>query len=396
MSKNNLNYVKKDLPGKVGTYGALLLFAGLILGVFAFFTNFDRALFSYLNVFMFLVTIGAGSLWLVALEYLVGADWSTPFRRISEFLSSVLPICLILSIPLLFGMHDIFHWTHGEVVAEDEILKGKSPYLNTSFFIIRVIAVFLIWTIFWLILTRNSRKQDETRDQALTKRNVVLSGVFMPLFAITITIAGVDWMMSLEPHWFSTMFGVYTFSGAAYAAIACLTLITVLLHEKGYLHPRVNKDHYYSLGTLLFAFTCFWGYIAFSQYMLIWYADLPEESFWFLHRWEGGWKYVSLVLIIAHFVVPFLGLLAYKQKTNAARLKFMSIWVLAAHYLDLYWVIMPNMYNTEAGYSFSWMDIAFPIFGVGLLIFLFNMRAKKTNLVPVGDPKLERGLNFRL
>lgn len=395
MSKNN-GYIKKDLPLNVGKAGGALLAAGLILGIIAFAANFDRAVFSYLNIFMFLVTVGIGSLFLVALEYLVGAEWSTPFRRISEFLSSILPICLILSIPLLFSMHDLFHWTHEEAVLDDQVLQGKSPYLNTPFFIIRVVVIFLVWTAFWFILTKNSQKQDETRDQSLTRKNVVLSGVFMPVFAITITLVGVDWMMSLEPHWFSTMFGVYTFSGSVLAALAALTLITVILHEKGYLHSRVNTDHYYSLGTMLFAFTCFWGYIAFSQYMLIWYADLPEETFWFLHRWEGGWKYVSLALMFTHFVVPFLGLLSYKQKTNPARLKFMGIWVLAAHYLDLYWVIMPNMYNTQAGYSFSWMDFVFPVFGVGLLIFLFNMRAKKTNLVPVGDPKLERGLNFRL
>jgi hypothetical protein len=223
-----------------------------------------------------------------------------------------------------------------------------------------------------------------------------LSGIFIPLFAITISIAAVDWLMSLEPHWFSTIFGVYFFSGAVLASLAALTLIVILLRERGYLSSRLNDDHYYSLGTLLFAFTCFWGYIAFSQYMLIWYGNLPEENFWFLHRWSGGWEYFSILLIITHFIVPFGALLSYPAKTNQKRLKFMSIWILFAHYLDLYWLSMPNLTVNGQGYMFSWLDFVFPVGIIGLLILIFNLNAKKYNLIPVNDPKLQRGLDFTL
>jgi hypothetical protein len=211
-----------------------------------------------------------------------------------------------------------------------------------------------------------------------------------------LTISAVDWMMSLEPHWFSTIFGVYLFAGSTWVALAAITLIVILLHEKGYLHKRITTDHYYSLGTLLFAFTVFWGYIAFSQYMLIWYADLPEETFWFALRWQGGWLYLSVLLMISHFLVPFIALLSFAAKTNPKRLKFMSIWILAAHFIDLYWLIMPTLSNTPGGYTLSWMDAAYPAFVIGLLIIVFNMRSKKDNLIPIGDPKLERGLDFRL
>jgi len=249
---------------------------------------------------------------------------------------------------------------------------------------------------FYFLFIKNSRSQDLSKDQSLTKRNIVLSAIFIPLFAISLTMAAVDWMMSLEPHWFSTIFGVYFFSGSVWGSLAALTLIGVLLREKGYLHPALRNDHYYSLGTLMFAFTCFWGYIAFSQYMLIWYADLPEENFWFMHRWSGGWEYFSLLLIVSHFIVPFGALLSYNSKTNPKRLKFMAIWILAAHFLDLYWVIMPNMSVEGHGYVFSWFDFVFPVAVVGLIILIFSLNAKKYNLIPIGDPKLQRGLDFTL
>ncbi|MEO8398399.1 MAG: quinol:cytochrome C oxidoreductase [Ignavibacteriaceae bacterium] len=396
MSKIEAGYTKKALPEKVNKIGLILFAIGLIIGIAGYFIDSFRASYSYLISFMFLVSIGIGSLFLVALEYIAGASWSVPFRRISEFLSSLVPLLILLVIPLILNMHDLFHWANKEVVANDQILKGKSSYLNVPFFIIRTVVIFGLWSLFYFLLTKNSRKQDITKDQELTKKNIIISGVFVPLFAITISIISIDWLMSLEPHWFSTIFGVYFFSGAVLSSLAALTLITVLLNEKGFLHSKINTDHYYSLGTLMFAFTVFWAYIAFSQYMLIWYADLPEETSWFIHRWGGAWTYISIILILVHFVVPFASLLSFNSKTNPARLKFISVWILAAHFLDLYWLIMPSLSGSEHGYAFSWFDIVYPFAAVGLTIIIFNYSANKYNLVPIGDPKLERGLDFRL
>ncbi len=396
MLNNESGYIKKDLPASVVKLGTVLFIFGLILGIVGFVIEPVRASYSYLVAFMFLVSLGIGSLFLVALEYIAGADWSTPFRRISEFLASSLPILIVLAIPLILSLHSLFHWSHTEVINEDPILKGKSPYLNSTFFIIRVIVVFGLWSFFYYLLTKNSRKQDTSGDQKLTKKNIVISGIFIPLFAITISVSAIDWLMSLEPHWFSTIFGVYYFAGSVWASLAAITLIVILLKDKGYLSSRLNNDHYYSLGTLLFTFTCFWGYIAFSQYMLIWYANLPEENFWFLMRWSNGWEYFSVILILAHFIIPFGALLSYPAKTNPRRLKFMSVWILVMHYFDLYWLAMPNLNNNGNGYIFSWVDFVFPIGVVGLLILIFNMNAKKYNLIPVRDPKLQKGLDFTL
>ncbi len=396
MSSEEITYQKKDLPAVISKIGMGLLIIGIVLGVIAFFTDQTRASFNYLIAFAFMISIGVGSLFLIALEYSAGAVWSVPLRRVVEFFAATIPFLAILVIPLLFNMHDLFHWSHAEAVAEDKILQGKAPYLNVEFFIIRVFVLIALWTLFYLFFVKNSKKQDETKDQKLTKRNIRLSVIFIPVFAITITISAIDWLMSVEPHWFSTIFGVYFFSGTVIAALAAATLATVLLKENNYLHPKITNDHLFSLGALLFAFVNFWAYIAFSQFLLIWYADLPEETFWFLQKWEGSWAVFSIILIIVHFIVPYAMLVSNPAKSDPKRLKFISVWLLLAHLFDLYWLVMPEAPGMESGYIFSWIDFVFPILIIGLTILVFNFKANKDNLLPIGDPKLKRGLDFYL
>jgi len=391
---NTVEYVKKDLPASVNKIGIALLIAGLLIIVFSYFVDNTRSAFNNLILLMFLTSIGLGSLFLVAIEYLGGAVWSTPFRRVSEFLAAVLIVVPIIAIPVYLNLHSIFHWTHTDVVAADPILSGKSAYLNETFFAVRVVVFFALWLLFYFLITKNSKKQDETKDQNLTTRNIKLSAVFMPIFALTITFASIDWIMSLNPHWFSTIFGVYYFTGSLLAALAAGTFIIVMLNEKGYLIKGLKKDHYYSLGALLFAFTNFWAYIAFSQFMLIWYANLPEETVFFMDRLHGSWVYVSIGLIFIRFIIPYAGLLSQPSKMNAKNLKFFSLWILFAHFYDLYWLIMPS-YSKE-GFVLGWMELGFPLLAVGIIILVFSIKSKKENLIPIGDPKLQRGLDFRL
>lgn len=374
--------------------GAILLVLGAVLLILSFATDYKRAMFDYLWIYMFLVSLGIGSLGLVALEYVVGASWSTPFRRILEFTASLTPLLIVLVIPLFFGLSDLFEWTHADVVAADPMLKSKEPYLNVQFFTIRTAVFLLIWLAFYYFIVRNSAKQDTTRDPALTKRNIKISVPFMPVFVISLTVAAIDWIMSLEPHWYSTIFGLYYFAGTVIAALSVNTYISVKLKEGGYLIADIRDENYYSFGTLIFAFIVFWAYIGFSQYLLIWYADIPEETFWFIARWNGSWKYVSLALVFMHFVFPFLILVSRGAKTNLKLLKIMAIWMLAAHALDLYWLIMPT-YSRD-GANFSWNELSFPLFITGLVMVVFKIRAGKKNLIPVGDPKMEDGLSFHL
>jgi uncharacterized membrane protein YczE len=396
MAQSEFNYQKKELPSGLFKIGLLLFIVGGVLSLIAFFVDQERAVFSYLVTYMMIVSIGLGSLFLVALEYVAGADWSTPIRRIPEFFSGLLPVLFVLVIPLLIFNHDLFHWAHKEAIADDKILQGKAPYLNVTFFIIRTFIFIGIWSLFYWILIRNSRKQDENKDQLLTKRNIKYSAAFIPIFALSITFTAIDFMMSLEPHWFSTIFGVYYFAGTVVGALAAVTIAVVLLKEKGYFSPWMTDDHIFSLGALLFAFINFWAYIAFSQFLLIWYADLPEETMWFLTRWNGNWSVFSILLIIIHFAVPYFALLTQPSKKNPKILKFIAIWLLFAHLFDLFWMIMPNMESLRNGYVFSWIDLVLPIAGTGLVILIFSLRSKRDNLIPIGDPKLKKGLDFHL
>ena len=396
MSQIDFQYQKKDLPAGLSKLGALLFIVGTALTLLAFFIDQERAIFNYLVTYMMIVSIGLGSLFLIALEYVAGADWSTPIRRIPEFFAGLLPVLLILVIPLFVFNHDLFHWAHKEAVADDKILQGKAPYLNVTFFIVRTFIFIGLWTLFYWLMTRNSRKQDESKDQTLTKKNIRLSAIFIPVFALSLTFTAIDFMMSLEPHWFSTIFGVYFFAGTVVASLAAVTLAVLLLKEKGYFSPWMTDDHLFSLGALLFAFINFWAYIAFSQFLLIWYADLPEETFWFLTRWNGGWIFFSILLIIANFAVPYFVLLTQPSKKNPKILKFIAVWLLFAHLIDLFWLIMPNMESMKNGYAFNWIDLVIPIAGIGLIILVFNWFAKKYNLIPIGDPKLKRGIDFHL
>lgn len=393
-SNFNIEYQKKKLPQKVQTIGLILLVTGLIGIIIGYSVDSLRSAYNNIIIFLFLISIGVGSLFLIGIEYLSGAVWSVPFRRIAEFLSGILIIVPIIALPLLFNMKQIFQWLKPQILKTDNLLKSKAPYLNSDFFIIRVIVFLLIWILFYYLITKNSRKQDITKEQSLTTKNIKISAVFMPVFAITITFTAIDWLMSLEPHWFSTIFGVYYFSGTVLAALSSATIAIILLNENGFLVKGLSSDSYYSLGALMFAFTNFWAYIAFSQFLLIWYANLPEETIWFLNRWEGSWKYVSIGLIIVHFVVPYFGLLSQPSKMNPKRLLIMSCWILFARLYDLYWLAMPNL--SKEGFLFGWIEIAFPLFAIGLIITMFNLFTKKYNLIPIGDPKLKRGIEFKL
>jgi hypothetical protein len=383
---------RRELPAGATRMGLILLVLGILVVGGAYLVDAKRAAFNNIILFLFVTSIAGGSVFLVALEYIAGAVWSVPIRRVVEFLAGLMPALPLLALPLLANLHDLFHWTHPEAVAADTLLRGKEAYLNVPFFISRFVAVFVLWNLFYYLFVRNSRAQDGSGDPKLTTRNIRLAAVFIPVFAITITVLAIDWMMSLEPHWFSTIFGVYYFSGTTLAAVAAVTYVAVSFHEKGLLVP-LRRDHFYSLGALMFVFVNFWAYIAFSQFLLIWYANIPEETVWFMSRWQNGWEYVSVLLILVHFAVPYFALLTQDSKMDPKRLKLMAIWILAAHVLDLYWLIMPT-YSPQV--TVGWMEILFPVLAVGLVIVTLGWQMKRWNLVPVRDPKLQRALDFRL
>jgi len=388
----SLEGLKKELPVSVRQLGRGLLLLGIAVVALGYAIDPRRMAFDNVVGYLLLTSVAVGSVFLVALEYIGGAVWSTPMRRVNEFLGALVLLLPLVALPLFFHLHDLFHWMHEEVVAADKVLAGKSPYLNANFFLIRFAVVFALWSLFYVLFTRNSAKQDTTKDPRLTTINIRLAAGFLPVFAISLTLTAVDWAMSLEPHWASTIFGIYYFAGTVLASISAATIVIILFHEHGYL-PKLQRDSFYSLGALLFAFVNFWAYIAFSQFLLIWYANLPEETIWFMTRWKNGWEVVSILLIIVHFVVPYFALLTQDSKMDLKRLKVMAIWILFAHLLDLYWLVMPSFSEKV---SLSWMDLGFPVLLVGLAIVVLGYKMKRNNVIPIGDPKLERGLSFHL
>jgi len=377
----------------LGKFAIVMLIAGAILMILSFIADSQRAYYNYLLMYVNIVSLGVGSLAIVAMDYMFDAIWSTPFRRVAEFFSSVIPLLLVLAIPLIFGIHSLFEWSHNDVVSQDPILQGKSPYLNPTFFNIRLFLCVLLWMLFYYLITGTSQKQDKTKEFNLLKKNIRNSVIFAPVLFITLSIAAIDLIMSLMPHWYSTIFGIYYFAGSAVAALALWSFSSVKLQEGNHLHPNVMPRHYHSMGTLFFAMIIFWAYIGFSQYLLIWYADIPEETIWLQVRMHNGWQYISIGLIFVHFLIPFLILLPGAAKTNFKILKIMGIWLLIAHYIDLYWLVMPNLFRQ---FTFSWNEFGFILFTIGLMAMAFKYKADRVNLTPIEDPKIGHGLAIKL
>lgn len=367
-------------------------FIGIAGCIGAYLVDPTQFFFSYLTAFTFWASIGLGGLFFSMIHHLVDATWSVVLRRIIETLMYSLPVLLIFFIPVALGMSRLFHWTDSTLVASDHLLQGKSGFLNTGFFLLRTLIYFGIWTFLALRLYRLSRRQDNGHDASITTTWRKISAPGMILFALTITFASIDWIMSLDAHWYSTIFGAYYFAGAAMSAMAITLIIVIFLHKNNVLRAAVTPEHYHDLAKLMFAFIVFWAYMAFSQYFLVWYANIPEETIWYKHRWEGSWKTISLIIVIGHFCVPFLLLITRAAKRSGNFLLFVAFYMLVMHYIDLYWLIAPNLH--QHGAHFSWFDITTLLAIGGPFFWYFWTRFTSAPIVPLGDPKLPASIKF--
>lgn len=339
---------------------------------------------------LYLLTLGLGNLFLVVLERLVGATWSVPMRRVPERLAALVPLAVLLMLIALLSLPVLFPWTHEEA-KHHQILIDKAAWLNIPFFAVRVVLCAALWLGFYAFYVRGSRRQDESRDAAFTVRARKLAPPFMVMFFFTITIASFDWISSLEPEWYSDMFGVYIFAGTFLAGIASMALGVLALLRQGRL-PEVKTKHYKNLGTLGLAFTVFLAYIGFAQYMLIWYANLPEEVVWYKHRLEGAWQPVALLLPLLLFVVPFFLLLGGKAKERPAVLGAAAISILLGHLVDIYWMIFPILGKTP---RLGWPELAMACLFVGLGGLQLRRALRRGADVPVGDPLLAKGIGWQ-
>ncbi|MFT3769863.1 MAG: hypothetical protein QM820_30900 [Minicystis sp.] len=378
---------KKMMNAAIG-----VLAVGVLLGGAAWKADPKHFAFSYLTGFATVATVGLGALFFIIIQYLTKAGWSVIPRRAMEWVSGILPATAILFLPIIAFSHDLFHHWMSEEAHHDPILQKKAAYLNTNFFYIRAVVFFVVWTGLSLFYWQNSRKQDESGDPALTVKMQNMAPPATLLFGLSLTFAAFDWLMSLDPHWYSTIFGVYIFAGGATSSLAALALLAVRMEKKGMLQGIITVEHRHDIGKLLFGFTVFWAYIAFSQFILIWYANIPEETIFYKHRWEGSWAVVSILLLAGHFIVPFLALISRDAKRSPQMLAAVAVLMLVMHYVDIYWLVMPNF--AEHGAEPSWIDLAGLLGPLGAGALALAMRAKSSPLYPLRDPRLVESLKL--
>lgn len=391
--------LSSEVVGKVKTALLVLGVLGWVGTIAGWFLAPAQFYFSYLVAFVFFVSLSIGAIFFVMFQHLTGAGWSVVVRRLAETVMTNIWVLVLLFIPIVVGvlshsqaLHSFYEWRDAVKVADDPILKGKSGYLNTTFFLIRAIIYFVIWGLFSWRLYRLSIMQDTDGNPDRTRSAAKWSAPGVPLLILSATFAAFDWLMSLVPHWYSTIFGVYFFSGSGVAFIALLIVLAVWLRSKGVLADTITVEHYHDLGKLLFAFNVFWTYIAFSQYFLIWYANLPEETFWFRDRQVGSWLFVSLLVLFGHFVLPFIALIGRAPKRNPSFLVVVALWMLFMQYVDIYWMAMPVLH--KGGVSIHWLDITTLLAIGGTVGFVFLNRLTKHSIVPVRDPYLGESLEF--
>ncbi len=375
--------------------------AGLIVCGIGFFFDRDHFFRSWLIAFLLFLGISLGSMALMMIQHLSGGTWGV-FRRVFEASSRTVPFMFVLFVPVILGMTSLYVWTHPEHVQADEILRHKSLYLNTGFFIGRAVLYFAIWSGLSIVLNRLSARQD-TGEVSVNPTIQRVSGAGIVLYALTVTFAGIDWIMSINPHWYSTLFGFLMMGGQGLAALAFTIVICTILIKREPLNSLFTPNHFHDLGKLMFAFVMLWAYFNFSQFLLTYAANLIEEIPYMVARTSHGWQFLALFLIAFHFAVPWLLLLSRKTKRTPHRLVIIAAWLLFARYADLYMMVSPEFASTgqnlhlvegEAVSHFfvHWLDLAAPVAIGGLWFWMFLTELKKRPMLATGDPYLRESL----
>jgi hypothetical protein len=384
--------LEKTRADRLLNLGGALASGGIALSALAGVVAPQRFAHAYLVAFTFTTTLCLGGLFFVIIQHLTRAGWSVTVRRQMEWLASFLPVCALLFLPVVLFRERLYHAWMSPEAAANEVLHQKAAFLNPGFFFFRAALYFAIWGLLSYVFVKGSRDQDESGDPALTRRMRSFSGPGTLLFALSVSFAGFDWLMSMQPLWYSTIFGVYVFSGAAVGGLAALALMLLAIQGSGILRVVSTIEHRHDVGKFLFGFTVFYAYISFSQYFLIWYANIPEETIFYAVRWVGSWRVASLVLVFAHFPVPFVLLLSRTGKRNPVILGAAAGILLFAHYLDLYWLVMPHVAPESA--APSWVDFAALAGPLGALLGFLAWRAARSPLYPSRDPMLREAVRL--
>jgi hypothetical protein len=369
--------------------GALLFAVGLL-------KHQDKLWPAYLTAFFFVSCLGLGGLFWAAINNLTKAGWSVSIRRLAEGTTSFIPVMIIASLVMVFlgGLKQLYPWANPEVIAGNAMIAAKTGYLNKGFLIVRLLVFGLGMWLFAKVIVGNSIKQDANGNESYTHKNVGFSIGFILFFAISFSLFSVDLLMSLLPTWYSTIFGIYCFSGLFQSSLAFLILILIYMKKTKMVSGYYTADHIHDVAKYLKGFTVFWAYIAFSQFMLIWYANIPEETEFYILRSMNGWIAISVALLIFKFIVPFIALLPRAAKRNESHLIVVSLLILAMQYLDIYWMVYPNFNDNQ---------MVFDIYSIGMLLGFLGILGltmirfyQKNGLVAVKDPRMHEALHHHV
>jgi hypothetical protein len=381
----------RELTGRMRRRSLIAAVIGAIALVIGGFVDPAQFFRSYLLGYVFWIGMTLGCLALLMLQHLSGGQWGFLIRRPCEAASRLFPMMLVLFVPLFFGLGYLYHWAHSSEVARDPVLQNKAMWLRTPWFIFRVFIYFSAWISMSVLLNRVSLAQDRAGDDTvlrmvIRRRLQAISGPGLVIWALTVTFMSIDWVMSLDPHWASTIYGMLYMAGEALSALGLMIVLLLILKKYPPFDHILEPVHFQDLGKLLLAFVMLWAYFAYSQFLIIWAGNLPDEIPWYLGRTHGGYRLVALAIIVFHFALPFAMLLSRDLKRNARKLALVASLLIVMRFVDLFWLVAPNpLPGIEHGLGFSWMDLAAPLGIGGLWLAAFFWELEKRPLVPVRD-----------
>ncbi|MFY9821141.1 MAG: hypothetical protein WAM82_07150 [Thermoanaerobaculia bacterium] len=380
-------------PADVDRIQRLALITGIVglavslLGLWLSPQYFYRA---WLVGWVFWVGVTLGCLAISLLNHLTRGAWGLVIRRVLEAASRTLPLLLVLALPLAFGLKSLYLWARPEAVQADALLQAKAPYLNVPFFLTRLVLYFLVWGGVAFVMSRLSRRQDLQPDSRLARRMQLIAGPALAAYCLAVTFAAVDWLMSLQPHWFSTIYGVYLMGSQGLAALAFLIVFALWLSRREPMSRVLQPRHFHDWGKLFFAFVMLWAYFSFSQFLIIWAGNLPEEISFYLPRMRGGWGALFLAIALFHFLLPFLLLLSRDLKRSGRRLVIVAVLMLVMRWLELVWQVEPAFPDHNAG--FYWLYLVAPVTLGGFWLAWFLRELKTRPLLPINDPDLPEAI----
>jgi hypothetical protein len=391
---HSLHVGKYEPSQKAKTMAYAFIAIGVLVFILGLIKNPDRIWQSYLTSYFFFTCLALGGLFFAAINHIARAGWSVPVRRIAESFTSFIPVILIGALLLVAGVKHLYPWADAERMATDALLASKKAYLNLPFTIVRWVIFGGLMIYFAKSMVGGSLAQDKDGSETHTHKNLGHAVRFAVVFALGFSLFSVDLLMALSPYWYSTIFGIYTFAGLFQSTMAAIVLAMIYLRRQGLVKGYLTDEHMHDVAKYMKGFTVFWAYIAFSQFMLIWYANIPEETEFYILRAHGGWMAVSFGLLIFRFIVPFLALLPRGMKRNHNHLILVSVLILIMQYVDIYWLVYPNFNDNH---------VVFNIWEVGIFLLfagIFMLGVQKfwsqNSLVPLKDPRLEEAVHHHV